>query len=92
MQSYETETESAKIGNMLIPYNTFKLPPYFGKIRFLATNYEPYVLDCETNDTVTPRARVPVYDGKEYAQERKMGYDMDRDPPYIKAEALTQGP
>lgn len=38
-------------------------------------------------------ARPSVYDGKEYAltQERKMGYDMDRDPlrPYIKAEALT---
>lgn len=79
------------IGNMLIPYNTFKLPPYFGS-RFSRLIIQPYVLDCETNDTVT-FARPSVYDGKEYAltQERKMGYDMDRDPlrPYIKAEALT---
>lgn len=79
------------IGNMLIPYNTFKLPPYFGN-RFLRLIIQPYVLDCETNDTIT-FARPSVYDGKEYAltQERKMGYDMDRDPlrPYIKAEALT---
>ena len=79
------------IGNMLIPYNTFKLPPYFGN-RFSRLIIQPYVLDCETNDTVT-FALPSVYDGKEYAltQERKMGYDMDRDPlrPYIKAEALT---
>lgn len=79
------------IGNMLIPYNTFKLPPYFGN-RFSRLIIQPYVLDCETNDTVT-FARPSVYDGKEYAltQEREMGYDMDRDPlrPYIKAEALT---
>ena len=79
------------IGNMLIPYNTFKLPPYFGN-RFSRLIIQPYVLDCETNDTIT-FARPSVYDGKEYAltQERKMGYDMDRDPlrPYIKAEALT---
>lgn len=79
------------IGNMLIPYNTFKLLPYFGN-RFSRLIIQPYVLDCETNDTVT-FARPSVYDGKEYAltQERKMGYDMDRDPlrPYIKAEALT---
>jgi hypothetical protein len=79
------------IGNMLIPYNTFKLPPYFGN-RFSRLIIQPYVLDCETNDTVT-FARPSVYDGKKYAltQERKMGYDMDRDPlrPYIKAEALT---
>lgn len=79
------------IGNMLIPYNTFKLSPYFGN-RFSRLIIQPYVLDCETNDTVT-FARPSVYDGKEYAltQERKMGYDMDRDPlrPYIKAEALT---
>lgn len=79
------------IGNMLIPYNTFKLPPYFGNL-FSRLIIQPYVLDCETNDTIT-FARPSVYDGKEYAltQERKMGYDMDRDPlrPYIKAEALT---
>lgn len=79
------------IGNMLIPYNTFKLLPYFGN-RFSRLIIQPYVLDCETNDTIT-FARPSVYDGKEYAltQERKMGYDMDRDPlrPYIKAEALT---
>lgn len=79
------------IGNMLIPYNTFKLPPYFGN-RFSRLIIQPYVLDCETNDTIT-FARPSVYDGKEYAltQERKRGYDMDRDPlrPYIKAEALT---
>ena len=79
------------IGNMLIPYNTFKLPPYFGN-RFSRLIIQPYVLDCETNDTIT-FARPSVYDGKEYAltQERKMGYDMDRDPlrPYIKAGALT---
>ena len=79
------------IGNMLIPYNTFKLPPYFGN-RFSRLIIQPYVLDCETNDTIT-FARPSVYDGKEYAltQERKMGYNMDRDPlrPYIKAEALT---
>lgn len=79
------------IGNMLIPYNTFKLPPYFGN-RFSRLIIQPYVLDCETNDTIT-FARPSVYDGKEYAltQERKMGYDMNRDPlrPYIKAEALT---
>ena len=79
------------IGNMLIPYNTFKLPPYFGN-RFSRLIIQPYVLDCEANDTIT-FARPSVYDGKEYAltQERKMGYDMNRDPlrPYIKAEALT---
>lgn len=79
------------IGNMLIPYNTFKLPPYFGN-RFSRLIIQPYVLDCETNDTIT-FARPSVYDGKEYAltQERKMGYGMNRDPlrPYIKAEALT---
>lgn len=79
------------IGNMLIPYNTFKLPPYFGN-RFSRLIIQPYVLDCETNDTIT-FARPSVYDGKEYTltQERKMGYDMNRDPlrPYIKAEALT---
>lgn len=79
------------IGNMLIPYNTFKLPPYFGN-RSSRLIIQPYVLDCETNDTIT-FARPSVYDGKEYAltQERKMGYDMNRDPlrPYIKAEALT---
>lgn len=79
------------IGNMLIPYNTFKLPPYFGN-RISRLIIQPYVLDCETNDTIT-FARPSVYDGKEYAltQERKMGYDMNRDPlrPYIKAEALT---
>lgn len=79
------------IGNMLIPYNTFKLQPYFGN-RFSRLIIQPYVLDCETNDTIT-FARPSVYDGKEYAltQERKMGYDMNRDPlrPYIKAEALT---
>lgn len=84
-------TAPKMIGNMLIPYNTFKLPPYFGN-RFSRLIIQPYVLDCETNDTVT-FARPSVYDGKEYAltQERKMGYDMDRDPlrPYIKAEALT---
>ena len=84
-------TAPKMIGNMLIPYNTFKLPPYFGN-RFSRLIIQPYVLDCETNDTV-PFARPSVYDGKEYAltQERKMGYDMDRDPlrPYIKAEALT---
>ena len=84
-------TAPKMIGNMLIPYNTFKLPPYFGN-RFSRLIIQPYVLDCETNDTVT-FARPSVYDGKEYAltQERKMGYDMNRDPlrPYIKAEALT---
>lgn len=84
-------TAPKMIGNMLIPYNTFKLPPYFGN-RFSRLIIQPYVLDCETNDTVT-FARPSVYDGKEYAltQERKMGYDMDRDPlrPYIKAEALA---
>lgn len=84
-------TAPKMIGNMLIPYNTFKLPPYFGN-RFSRLIIQPYVLDCETNDTVT-FARPSVYDGKEYAltQERKMGYDMERDPlrPYIKAEALT---
>ncbi len=40
------------IGNMLIPYNTFKLPPYFGN-RFSRLIIQPYVLDCETNDTIT---------------------------------------
>jgi len=84
-------TAPKMIGNMLIPYNTFKLPPYFGN-RFSRLIIQPYVLDCETNDTIT-FARPSVYDGKEYAltQERKMGYDMNRDPlrPYIKAEALT---
>lgn len=84
-------TAPKMIGNMLIPYNTFKLPPYFGN-RFSRLIIQPYVLDCETNDTIT-FARPSVYDGKEYAltQERKMGYDMDRDPlrPYIKAEVLT---
>ena len=84
-------TAPKMIGNMLIPYNTFKLPPYFGN-RFSRLIIQPYVLDCETNDTVT-FARPSVYDGKEYAltHERILGYDMDRDPlrPDIKAEALT---
>lgn len=91
-QVLKPEPKAPKIiGNMLIPYNTFKLPPYFGN-RFSRLIIQPYVLDCETNDTIT-FARPSVYDGKEYAltQERKMGYDMNRDPlrPYIKAEALT---
>ena len=79
------------IGNMFIPYNTFKLPPYFGN-RFSRLIIQPYVLDCETNDTIA-FGRPAVYDGKEYTltQERKMGYKMERDPlhPYIQPEPLT---
>lgn len=79
------------IGNMFIPYNTFKLPPYFGN-RFSRLIIQPYVLDCETNDTIA-FGRPAVYDGKEYTltQERKMGYKIERDPlhPYIQPEPLT---
>lgn len=79
------------IGNMFIPYNTFKLPPYFGN-RFSRLIIQPYVLDCESNDTIA-FGRPAVYDGKEYSltQERKMGYKIERDPlyPYIQPEPLT---
>lgn len=79
------------IGNMFIPYNTFKLPPYFGN-KFSRLVIQPYVLDCETNDTIA-FAKPAVYDGKEYTltQERKMGYKIERDPlySYIQPEPLT---
>lgn len=80
-------------GNLFMPYNTFNIPPHMGNT-FSRLIIQPYVLDCQTNDTVA-FGRPVVIDGKEYGmtQERKLGWDMDRDPlkPYIlKDEYLSK--
>lgn len=82
---------SRLIGNQFYPYNTFVIPKNQGNT-YSRLIVQPYVLNCETNDTVA-FLRPLVYDGKEFhlTQLRKMGYDLKRDPlePYIKEERLT---
>ncbi|MFR5960398.1 MAG: hypothetical protein ACLUHA_16600 [Bacteroides stercoris] len=67
------------IGNMLIPYNTFKLPPYFGN-RFSRLIIQPYALDSR-NERLPDNLCTPVRMRRRaryvtMTQERKMGYDM----------------
>lgn len=70
---------SRLIGNRFYPYNTFVIPKGEGN-KYSRLIVQPYVLNCETNDTVA-FLKPLVYDGKEYhlTQTRKMGYDLKRD-------------
>lgn len=83
---------SRLIGNHFYPYNSFVIPENQGNT-YSRLIIQPYVLNCETNDTVA-FLRPMVYDGKEFhlTQIRKMGYDLKRDPlePYIMKEPLTK--
>lgn len=83
---------SRLIGNHFYPYNSFVIPQNQGNT-YSRLIIQPYVLNCETNDTVA-FLRPMVYDGKEFhlTQIRKMGYDLKRDPlePYIMKEPLTK--
>lgn len=83
---------SRLIGNHFYPYNSFVIPQNQGNT-YSRLIIQPYVLNCETNDTVA-FLRPLVYDGKEFhrTQIRKMGYDLKRDPlePYIQKEPLTK--
>lgn len=83
---------SRLIGNQFYPYNSFVVPQGEGNT-YSRLIIQPYVMNCVTNDTVgflTPL----VYDGKEFhlTQDRKMGYDLKRDPlePFINSQPLTR--
>lgn len=82
---------SRLIGNRFYPYNTFIVPEGKGNT-YSRLIIQPYVLNCETNDTVD-FLKPLVYDGKEYhlTQTRKMGYDLTRDKleKYIKQQPLV---
>lgn len=82
------------MGNLFMPYNTFDIPARMGN-SYSRLIIQPYVMDCETDDTIA-FTKPLVYDGKEYAltQERKMGYDMERDPlkRFISERRLTAAP
>lgn len=82
---------SRLIGNRFYPYNTFVIPEGEGNT-YSRLIIQPYVLNCETNDTVN-FLKPLVYDGKEYhvTQTRKMGYDLKRDAleKYIHKEPLV---
>lgn len=68
------------IGNKLLLYGTFPIPAQFGKpnARLII---QPYVVDCETNDTVA-YTRPLIYDGPEFdlTQERRMNFNPNNDP------------
>lgn len=82
---------SRLIGNRFYPYNTFVVPKGEGNT-YSRLIVQPYVLNCETNDTVA-FLKPLVYDGREYhlTQTRRMGYDLKRDAlePYIQARPLV---
>lgn len=82
---------SRLIGNRFYPYNTFVVPEGEGN-KYSRLIIQPYVLNCETNDTVE-FLKPLVYDGKEYhlTQTRRMGYDLKRDAlgEYIQPKPLT---
>lgn len=79
------------IGNRFYPYNTFTIPEGKGNT-YSRLIVQPYVLNCETNDTVG-FLRPLVYDGKEFhrTQTRRMGYDLSRDPlnEFVRTQPLT---
>ena len=80
------------IGNKLLLYGTFPIPAQFGKpnARLII---QPYVVDCETNDTVT-YTRPLIYDGPEFGltQERRMNFCPANDPLYafVAPKPLTE--
>lgn len=82
---------SRLIGNRFYPYNTFVIPAGEGN-KYSRLIVQPYVLNCETNDTVAFLEPL-VYDGKEYhlTQTRRMGYNLKRDAlePYIQQRPLV---
>ena len=71
---------SKLVGNRFMPYNTFVIPPHQGN-RYSRLIIQPYVLDCNSSDTVAFCEPI-VMDGKEYrlTQKRLTGYDSSRDP------------
>ena len=82
---------SRLIGNRFYPYNTFVIPEGKGNT-YSRLIIQPYVLNCETNDTVD-FLKPLVYDGKEFhlTQTRKMGYELKRDglEKYIQPQPLV---
>ena len=71
------------IGNKLLLYNTYPIPMQFGKENGRLI-IQPYVMDCETEDTVA-YCKPLIYDGKEYGvtQDRRMNFDIaENDPLY----------
>lgn len=80
------------IGNKLILYNTYPIPMQFGKdnARLII---QPYVMDCETEDTVA-YCNPLIYDGVEYGvtQDRRLNFNIAEEDPlfaYVKEEKLT---
>lgn len=71
------------IGNKLLLYNTYPIPMQFGKdnARLII---QPYVMDCETEDTVA-YCKPLIFDGPEYGvtQDRRLNFDIaENDPLY----------
>lgn len=92
LKTIQPEPKASRlIGNRFYPYNSFVIPENQGNT-YSRLIIQPYVLNCENNDTVA-FLRPLVYDGKEFhrTQLRKMGYDWERDPlaPYVNAQPLT---
>ena len=67
-------------GNRFYPYNTFLIPHHSGNT-FSRLIIQPYVINCNTEDTVA-YCKPIVCDGKEYqlTQRRLKGNDLNRDP------------
>lgn len=80
------------IGNKLLLYGTFPIPAQFGKpnARLII---QPFVVDCETNDTVA-YTRPMIFDGPEFGltQERRMNFWPGNDPlhKYVATTPLTE--
>ena len=71
------------IGNKLLLYNTYPIPMQFGKSNARLI-IQPYVMDCETEDTVV-YCKPIIYDGAEYGvtQDRRMNFKIEEiDPLY----------
>ena len=71
------------IGNKLLLYNTYPIPMQFGKSNARLI-IQPYVMDCETEDTVV-YCKPLIYDGAEYGvtQDRRMNFKIEEiDPLY----------
>lgn len=73
--------------------NQIPVPPNMGR-KDLRMIYQPFLIDCRTNDTIE-WCRSMVTDGLEYSatQNRRMGFDMRNDElyDYITGQQLREG-
>lgn len=79
------------IGNKLLLYNTYPIPAQFGKENGRLI-IQPYVMDCETEDTVV-YCKPLIYDGEEYGvtQDRRLNFNIQENDPlyaFVNKETL----